>query len=65
MNLTGMARATLHLMSAELLHKHRNRGRRGAIQVVSDIERGARNLSATMIEKLAKPLSVTPGRLLE
>jgi transcriptional regulator with XRE-family HTH domain len=32
---------------------------------VSDIERGARNPSATVIEKLAKPLGVAPGRLLD
>ena len=32
---------------------------------VSDIERGARNPTATVIEKLAKPLGVAPGRLLD
>lgn len=32
---------------------------------VSDIERGTRNPSATVIEKLAKPLGVMPGRLLD
>jgi transcriptional regulator with XRE-family HTH domain len=32
---------------------------------VSDIERGVRNPSATVIEKLAKPLGVSPGRLLD
>jgi transcriptional regulator with XRE-family HTH domain len=32
---------------------------------VSDIERGARNPSATMIEKLAKPFGIAPGRLLD
>ncbi len=32
---------------------------------VSDIERGARNPTATVIEKLAKPLNVAPGRLLD
>ena len=32
---------------------------------VSDIERGGRNPTALVIEKLAKPLGVDPGRLLE
>jgi transcriptional regulator with XRE-family HTH domain len=32
---------------------------------VSDIERGVRNPTATVIEKLAKPLGVPPGRLLD
>jgi transcriptional regulator with XRE-family HTH domain len=32
---------------------------------VSDIERGARNPTATVIEKLAKPLGISPGRLLD
>jgi transcriptional regulator with XRE-family HTH domain len=32
---------------------------------VSDIERGARNPTATVIEKLAKPFGVNPGRLLD
>ena len=32
---------------------------------VSDIERGARNPTATVIEKLAMPLGVAPGRLLD
>lgn len=32
---------------------------------VSDIERGARNPTITVVEKLAKPLGVTPGALLE
>ncbi|HWH22815.1 MAG TPA: helix-turn-helix transcriptional regulator [Allosphingosinicella sp.] len=32
---------------------------------VSDIERGARNPTATVIEKLAKPLGIAPGRLLD
>lgn len=32
---------------------------------VSDIERGRRNPSATMIEKLAKPFDVRPGALLD
>jgi transcriptional regulator with XRE-family HTH domain len=32
---------------------------------VSDIERGARNPSATIIEKLAKPFGIPPGRLLD
>jgi len=32
---------------------------------VSDIERAKRNATATMIEKLAKPLGVAPGRLLD
>jgi transcriptional regulator with XRE-family HTH domain len=32
---------------------------------VSDIERGSRNPSATVIEKLAGPLGVKPGRLLD
>jgi transcriptional regulator with XRE-family HTH domain len=32
---------------------------------VSDIERGSRNPTATVIEKLAKPLGVAPGRLLD
>jgi len=32
---------------------------------VSDIERGARNPTATAIEKLAIPLRIPPGRLLD
>jgi transcriptional regulator with XRE-family HTH domain len=32
---------------------------------VSDIERGARNPTITIVEKLAKPLGVTPSVLLE
>jgi transcriptional regulator with XRE-family HTH domain len=32
---------------------------------VSEIERAIRNPTATMIEKLAKPLGVSPGRLLD
>ena len=32
---------------------------------VSEIERGKRNPTATVIEKLAKPLGVAPGRLLD
>ena len=32
---------------------------------VSDIERGARNPTITVLEKLAKPLGVEPGRLLD
>jgi transcriptional regulator with XRE-family HTH domain len=32
---------------------------------VSDIERGTRNPTATVIEKLAGPLGVPPGRLLD
>lgn len=32
---------------------------------VSEIERAKRNPTATMIEKLAKPLGVAPGRLLD
>ena len=32
---------------------------------VSDIERGARNPSATVIEKLASALKVSPGTLLD
>jgi len=32
---------------------------------VSEIERSKRNPTATMIEKLAKPLNVAPGRLLD
>lgn len=32
---------------------------------VSDIERGVRNPTATIIDKLAKPLGVAPGRLLD
>lgn len=32
---------------------------------VSDIERGARNPTATIIEKLAKPFGIAPGRLLD
>lgn len=32
---------------------------------VSDIERGARNPTATIIEKLAKPFAIAPGRLLD
>jgi transcriptional regulator with XRE-family HTH domain len=32
---------------------------------VSHIERGRRNPTITVVEKLAKPLGVTPGRLLD
>lgn len=32
---------------------------------VSDIERGARNPTITVVEKLAKPFSVSPGSLLD
>ena len=32
---------------------------------VSDIERAARNPTITIVEKLAKPLKVTPSALLE
>ena len=32
---------------------------------VSDIERGRRNPTITVVEKLAKPLAVTPGKLLD
>lgn len=32
---------------------------------VSDIERGFRNPTATVIEKLAKPFGIAPGRLLD
>lgn len=32
---------------------------------VSDIERGRRNPTATVIEKLAKPFAILPGRLLD
>jgi transcriptional regulator with XRE-family HTH domain len=32
---------------------------------VSDIERGARNPTITVVEKLAKPLEVTVGSLLD
>ena len=32
---------------------------------VSDIERGARNPTATIIDKLAKPFGIAPGRLLD
>ena len=32
---------------------------------VSDIERGARNPTITIVEKLAKPLGVSAGSLLE
>ncbi len=32
---------------------------------VSDIERGARNPTITVVEKLAKPLGVNPGTLLD
>lgn len=32
---------------------------------ISDIERGARNPTAMVIEKLAKPFGVSPGRLLD
>ena len=32
---------------------------------VSDIERGRRNPSLTLIEKLAKPFGIAPGRLLD
>jgi len=32
---------------------------------VSDLERGSRNPTALVIEKLAKPLGVDPGRLLD
>ena len=32
---------------------------------VSDIERGNRNPSLTVIERLAKPFGIAPGRLLD
>jgi transcriptional regulator with XRE-family HTH domain len=32
---------------------------------VSDIERGRRNPTITVVEKLARPLGVKPGRLLD
>ena len=32
---------------------------------VSDIERGARNSTITIVEKLARPLGVTAGKLLD
>jgi transcriptional regulator with XRE-family HTH domain len=32
---------------------------------VSDIERGSRNPTITVVEKLAKPLGVRPGELLD
>lgn len=32
---------------------------------VSDIERGARNPTISVVEQLAKPLGVSPGRLLD
>ncbi|KLE31993.1 transcriptional regulator [Aurantiacibacter gangjinensis] len=32
---------------------------------VSDIERGRRNPTATIIEKLAEPFGIAPGRLLD
>lgn len=32
---------------------------------VSDIERGRRNPSLTLIEKLASPFGIAPGRLLD
>ena len=32
---------------------------------VSDIERGRRNPSLTVIERLAKPFGIAPGRLLD
>ena len=32
---------------------------------VSEIERAVRNPTATMIERLARPLGVAPGRLLD
>ncbi len=32
---------------------------------VSDIERGMRNPTITVVEKLAKPLGVSPGSLLD
>lgn len=32
---------------------------------ISDLERGARNPSITIVEKLANALNVTPGRLLD
>ena len=32
---------------------------------VSDIERGRRNQSVTVVERLAKPLSIDAGRLLD
>jgi len=32
---------------------------------VSDIERGARNPTIAIVEQLAKPLGVSPGRLLD
>jgi transcriptional regulator with XRE-family HTH domain len=32
---------------------------------ISDLERGARNPTITVVDKLANALSVTPGRLLD
>ncbi len=32
---------------------------------VSDIERGRRNPTVTIVEKLARPLDINPGRLLD
>jgi len=32
---------------------------------ISDLERGARNPTITVVDKLAKALSVTPGQLLD
>ena len=32
---------------------------------VSDIERGRRNPTVTVVEKLARPIGVEPGRLLD
>ena len=32
---------------------------------ISDLERGARNPTITIVEKLAKALGVTPGKLLD
>lgn len=32
---------------------------------ISDLERGARNPTITVVDKLATALSVTPGRLLD
>lgn len=32
---------------------------------VSDIERGKRNPTVTVVEKLAKPLEISPGTLLD
>lgn len=49
--------ALLHLLPKSDRRVHRT--------YVSDIERGARNPTATVIEKLAKPFGIPPGRLLD